>query len=309
MKFTLKQLRYFDAALRFGSIAKAANEMNISQSSVTAAIDLIEQSVDADLFRRVPAKGIVPTDTGKQVGERVARFLEQARVFEADLMSIAGDPAGILRLGCYQPSAPYVLPLLLSRLSEEYPGIRIDLVEGDIDKMNELLLSGGVDLALTYGGDPESNTSFDVLFQAQPWALLPVNSPLAQKTEVSLHDLVDLPMVMLELATTRSYFFSLFEKHGLQPNVAHSTKSSSVLRGLVANEFGYSILNLCGPHDRDGRNGYCAVPITDADVSPSFGVAYIAALEGATVVQAVRKIASELVTKGAFNHLLLMSEE
>src|SRR5690554_5100118 len=108
MRFTLKQLRYFDAAMRTGSIARAATEMNISQSSITASIDAIEQTVGTELFRRIPAKGVQPTDAGQTVGTRIALFLEQARVFESDLMSLTGDPTGTLHLGCYAPTAPYV---------------------------------------------------------------------------------------------------------------------------------------------------------------------------------------------------------
>ncbi len=70
MNITLKQLRYFDAALRFGSIARAAEDLNISQSSITAAIDQIERTIGAELFRRIPAKGVVATRIGEQVGER-----------------------------------------------------------------------------------------------------------------------------------------------------------------------------------------------------------------------------------------------
>lgn len=81
MRFTLKQLRYFDAAVRSGSISRAAAEMHISQSSITASIDAIEQSLGMELFRRVPAKGVQPTEAGHVVATRIADFLEQARRF------------------------------------------------------------------------------------------------------------------------------------------------------------------------------------------------------------------------------------
>ncbi|SPJ29706.1 LysR substrate-binding domain-containing protein [Falsiruegeria mediterranea] len=308
MNFTLKQLRYFDAALRNGSIARAAVEMNISQSSITAAIDMIEQCVGAELFRRVPAKGIVATQVGKRVGDRVSAFLDTARVFESDLMSLTGDPTGTLRLGCYAPTAPYVLPPILSRLAQRYPGIRIELAEGDMTTMADLLHSGGVDLALTYQKDPVKGLPFDQLFEAHPWALLPNSSPLASKPSVSLHDLAELPMILLDLPLTEEYFCSLFEELGLEPNVVHSTKSSSVLRGLVASEFGYSILNICGPNDRDGRNGYRALPISDSFFSPALGLAYVEGLKGSAIVSAVRNITRELKAECAFDHLIMQPE-
>ena len=66
LNFTLKQLRYVAAAGREGSIANAANSLNISQSSITAAIDALEAGLGYNLFLRSPAKGIDPTSAGLQ---------------------------------------------------------------------------------------------------------------------------------------------------------------------------------------------------------------------------------------------------
>ncbi|QBF30376.1 LysR family transcriptional regulator [Thalassococcus sp. S3] len=305
MKFTLKQLRYFDAALRTGSIARAAEEMHISQSSITAALDLIEQSLGADLFRRIPAKGIVATRMGTEVGARVAGFLEQARVFESDLMSLAGDPTGTLRLACYAPTAPYVLPPILKRLAQYYPDIRIDLMEGDMAQISERLTNGTVDVALTYGTLTPQSQPFHPLFGAYPWVLLPSDWPEAQRASVDLRDIADRPMVLLDLPGTEPYFRSLFEAQGLRPNVVHSTKSSSVLRGLVAGQFGYSILNICGPNDRDGRTGYTARPMAGDPEAPAFGVAYAAPLKQSAMVQAMLSIGQNLTAEGGFDHLLM----
>lgn len=305
MKFTLKQLRYFDAALRGGSIARAAEEMNISQSSITAAIDLIEQTIGTELFRRVPAKGIVATRTGQQVGELIAGFLEQARVFESDMMSLSGDPAGTLRLACYAPTAPYVLPPLLKRIAQGYPDIRIELLEGDMHSIADLIQAGAVDVALTYRRETPESLSFLPLFRARPWALLPDDSPLAGKPAVSVEDLAPLPMIFLDLPGAQSYFVGLFDKQGLAPNVVHSTKSSSVLRGLVAAHFGYSILNICGPADRDGHAGYVALPISGDVDAPLYGVAYAAALQKSAIVRAVIETGAALAAAGKFDHLLL----
>ena len=71
MHFTLKQLRYVDAALRTGSIVQAAREMNISQSSIAAAIDASEALMGVPLFHRMPAKGIVPTDEGLLAASKI----------------------------------------------------------------------------------------------------------------------------------------------------------------------------------------------------------------------------------------------
>lgn len=305
MQFTLKQLRYFDAALRCGSISKAASEMNISQSSITAAIDMLEQCTGTPLFRRVPAKGILPTETGRIAGLRIAEFLEQARVFENDLSSLSGEPEGVLNLGCYAPTAPHVLPPLLKRIAEVYPAIRINLREGDMQSIVDMLHSGAVDMALTYRRSTPETMPFLRLFRARPWALLPDVSPLAQQEGVTIPELADLPMIMLELPRTEEYFGSLFTTYGVIPNIAHSTKSSSVLRALVAANFGYSILNICSAADRRGQNGYVARPILGQVHDPLFGIAYTAAGQKSKLVQVVLEIGRDLEAAGAYAPLIL----
>ena len=71
VRFWIKQLTYFDTALKTGSIAKASVEVNISQPSITAAFDIIEETTGVELLRGMQAKGIVPTDKGLEVGKRI----------------------------------------------------------------------------------------------------------------------------------------------------------------------------------------------------------------------------------------------
>lgn len=305
VQLTLKQLRYFDAALRGGSIAAAAEKMNISQSSITAAIDQIEASVGVELFRRIPAKGLLPTETGREVGERIAQFLEQARIFESDLMSLQGRPTGSLNIACYAPTAPYVLPLFLKRVAEDYPDIKVDLKEGDMQSIARQLQSGAVDTALTYRRVTPENMPFLPLFRARPWVLLPEGSPLVGKKRIFLEALAPLPMVMLDLPATENYFRSIFGRQGLVPNIAHRTKSSSVLRGLVAAGFGYSILNIYGHGDRDRRSGYVARALSGDLEEPQFGVAYTAATKRSAIVKAILAIGAELAERRVFDRLIL----
>ncbi|WP_174149553.1 LysR family transcriptional regulator [Leisingera sp. ANG59] len=305
MNFTLKQLRYLEAALRSGSIAKAAQELNISQSSVTAAIDQLEDMIGAELFRRIPAKGIIPTRIGTQVGERVAEFLSQARIFESDLLSMTGNPRGTLRLACFEPTAPYVLPELLKQISVQYPDIRMEIIEGDMAAISTALRDGAVDLALTYLLETHPDHLFAPFFAARPFALIPDTWPLCGKPAISLSDLSDYPFIMLDLPGTRNYFDALFSAQGAKMKIAHSTKSGAVLRGLVAAQFGYALLNICGPADRDHGTGYTAVPLAGDIDSPMYGAAYVTRLDQSPIVRAAVSIGLALAREGRFDRLCL----
>jgi DNA-binding transcriptional LysR family regulator len=305
MNVTLKQLRYFDAALRFGSIARAAEELNISQSSITAAIDQIEQTVGAELFRRIPAKGLVSTRIGEQVGERIAEFLSQARNFESDLLSVTGSPRGTLRLACFEPTAPYVLPPLLQRVSQKYPEIRMEIIEGNMKTIDAALRDGTVDLVLTYKIETHPDNLFAPFFPARPFALVPTGWACHDAPALSLVDLADKPFIMLDLPGTRDYLTSLFTAQGVAPRIAHSTQSGAVLRGLVAAQFGYAILNICGPADRDNMAGYVSIPLSGEIEAPLYGAAYNTRLAQSAMVRAAVSTGLMLAEEGRFDNLCL----
>lgn len=168
MHFTLKQLRYVDAALRTGSIVQAAREMNISQSSIAAAIDASEALMGVPLFHRMPAKGIVPTDEGLLAASKIGAFLADARILESDLLSSRGATVGSLRMGCYAPTAPYMLPRILNRLTVQHPEIRIELREGDMESLVGFLNTGVIDAALTYRRTIPETMFFQPMFRARP---------------------------------------------------------------------------------------------------------------------------------------------
>ena len=309
MRFTLKQLKYVDAALRTGSIARAAVEMNISQSSITSAIDLIEQTTGAELLRRMPAKGVVPTDKGLEVGKRVQEFLEQARIFESDLLTLTGDPAGTLRLACYAPTAPYVLPPILKRISEQYPQIRIELKEGDMHSITELLNSGAVDLALTYRRETPDTQPFERMFRATPIALIPDVSPLARQRDVDLSELVEMPMILARPARDTCLFHrAVSGKGAARPDRPHHQKARPCCAAGGGRISAMRLMNLCGPNDREGRTDMSPVPIRGQHDSPQYGVAYTNASQRSALVRTVLETCKEIAANGGFDHLLFNSE-
>ena len=304
MKFTLKQLKYFEAVLRSGSIARAADEMNISQSSITAAIDIIEGAIGIELVRRLPAKGVIATDNGKLIFNRIQKYLDQTRIFETDLMSLFGNPEGTLKLGCYAPPAHYVLPPVLKHLSLVFPSLKIGLTEGDSQSLQESLNSGKIDAMMTFRRFVSPTQPFSVLFSARPVALIPNEWPLASSDKVTIEELAELPMILLDLQGGRTYFEGIFNEYGLKPKIAFTSKSSPVLRGLVAAKFGFALLNICDDNDRSGRLGYVVKPISGTVDTPNFGIATTPASKRSPIIQAVIESCEKLRDNGAFNHLL-----
>jgi DNA-binding transcriptional LysR family regulator len=309
MRFTLKQLRYLDAAGRTGSIANAAEELSISQSSVTAAIDSLEAELGFDIFIRMPAKGILPTPSGRDVLAMVTQFLAQARTLESDLASVSGDPVGTLRLGCYATTAPFVLPPLLKEFARQYASIHIEVREGDMAAIIEQVTQGSADLGLTYRRSIGSSLDFVPLFRARPYAVLPNDHPLSKQASVSLKELADLPMIILDLPLAVDYYTGIFRDIGLEPKVIHSTKTSEMARALVAGGFGFTILNITDPGNQAAVSGYCSRPISDPIDAPYFGIAIPNGARRPAVAQRFIDMCRELAAQGVFDQLVVFPDQ
>lgn len=300
LNFTLKQLRYVEAAGRLGSIVKAAEEMNISQSSITAAIDGLEQSLDYDIFIRTPAKGIQATPSGLETLALARSFLDQSRHFENEVLSVGSDAAGLVRIACYATAAPSFLAPILKAITVEFPGISTKLLEGNMATIMGFLNAGEADLVFTYEEATDSRHNFQPLFAAPPYALIESRDPIAENESVTLAELAERPFVLLDLPRTREYFLGLFAAKGLTPNIAHTSRSSEICRTLVASGFGFSILNIRPPEPLEGNAPYSALPIIDADVVPVFGIATTAGIRQPKTVRAFLRSCLRLKELKAF---------
>lgn len=301
VNFTLKQLRYVEATGRLGSIANAASELNISQSSIAASIGSLESQIGFDLFIRTPAKGISITPAGHEALKLIRNFITQSRHFETEMVAIGGDTTGSVRVSCYATAAPSFLPQVLKNFKAAYPNTSIKLLEGNMDSTISYLKNGEADLAFTYEATLEDRQKFIPLFAAPPYALLAADDPLAQGASICLADLAGKPMIMLDLPRTKEYFIGMFERIGVKPSLVHSTRSTEIVRALVAGGHGFSLLNICPPDYRRDDTRFRAMPIRDDHTKvPVFGIATLADTRQPKIVTAFIKQCIDLKNAGIF---------
>lgn len=146
-----------------------------------------------------------------------------------------------LKVGCFHTFGPSLLPEVISRLTA---GTDLDLrlIEGDHRRMLASLRSGESDVALVYDFDLGEDIAAETLASVHPHALLPEGHPLAAKEAVTLAELADEPLVLLDAPPSAEYFLSLFSEAGLEPAVAWRSGSFEMVRGLVGRGLGYSVL-------------------------------------------------------------------
>ncbi|MCO5978803.1 LysR substrate-binding domain-containing protein [Ideonella oryzae] len=258
--YTLRQLKYFVTTVKCGTVAEASRQLFIAQPSISAAIKGLEESFNVQLFIRQHAQGMYLTQAGQRFYEKAQALLQSAHAFEQNAMADNELTGGQINIGCFETVAPLYMPTLLKSFQERFPGVSIRLHDGEQHELVHGLTNGRFDLAILFRHDLDSTLEVEPLMRpSSPYVLLPEGHLLAEQADVSLHQLVHEPMIHLDVQPSRTYFIKVFEEHGLSPNVVFSSPSLEMVRGMVGQGFGFSLL-VTRPRENasyDGRRLVC----------------------------------------------------
>lgn len=243
LRFTLRQLEYLIAVGEAGGIAPAAAAVNVSPPSISAAIAQLEAEFGVHLFTRKHAHGLTLTTGGRAFLAQAKAVLAAADALNSLASDIAGSVRGPLGVGCLQTFAQLILPDLRRRFESQYTQVRVRQYELDHAEILEKLRVAEIDVGLTYDLAIPSDITFEPLAELPPFAMLAPTDPLAGRPTVHPEDLADQPLVLLDLPHSIDYFLSIFTRLGLKPRIAERTRDMSVARSMVANGFGYSLIN------------------------------------------------------------------
>jgi len=244
LRYTFRQLEYFIAAGEAGSIIEAAQSINISSASISAAISQLEAELGVTLFIRQHAQGLSLTTGGQRIFNEAKRILDQAH----ELTDLAGDisstPRGVISLGCLVTLAPVVSASIRRSFEAIYPDAKVSVKTAHQADLLAMLGRAEIDLAITYNLDLPTDISFTGMAELPPHVIVSTSHSLAGQKTVSLTELAEEPMVLLDLPLSREYFLSMFHEQGLRPKIAELSPDLAVMRSLVANGFGYGLMNI-----------------------------------------------------------------
>jgi DNA-binding transcriptional LysR family regulator len=256
MNVTLTQLRYLLAVARHGSVTAAARTLNVSQPSISVAIDNVERNFGQKLFVRQRGSGISLTSFGRVALAKAKRVLAEADEF-AVLGSRETAIAGQMVLGCFEDLAPYFAPALIRSFSERCPGVEIIVREETFETLGRRLSDSAIDIGLSYDLGLPTHFARILLHELRPHALLPASHALASRATVSLADLATYPLITTDQPHSWQHMLDLFRSRGLSAVSEARTSSFELQRSMVANGFGVAV-SYTRPH---GDRSYDGLPL------------------------------------------------
>lgn len=276
MEPTLRQFRYFIAVANTGQISRAAMEINVSQSAVTAAVKSLEEMIGAPLFDR-HAGGVTLTYEGNL-------FLDHARHIVANVEEaiqlprrIRENVSGSINMAVSYTVAGYFLPPHLARFARGFPNVKLNMTEADRGEIEEGLISGTFDIGvvLTSNIINQEDLSHDTLFRSRRRLWVDAHHRFLARDNVSLQDIAAEPYIMLTVDEASNTAQRYWNRTPHSPNTIFRTASVEAVRSMVANGMGVAILSdmVYRPWSLEGRRVE-VIPVADPVPTMDAGFAW-----------------------------------
>lgn len=239
----LHQLRYVLAVARAGSFSRAAEELFLSQPSLSVQVRKLEKELDVALFERL-GRRVILTAAGEDFVDHVESALAHLDQAREKAAAVRGLQAGRVSLGVLPSVGAGLLPGVLATFRAKHPGVEVRLTEHNVSAEFERMVEAGkLDFAVIRNPWTRHGLAGRVLLKEPFAALLPPTHELADRTELTLATLASENFVAMRRDYgLRELMEQVCLRAGFEPTVTVETTQLSVLHGMVASGLGVSVL-------------------------------------------------------------------
>lgn len=229
----LRHIRYFEALAETLNFTRAAERLNLTQSTLSHQIRQLEEEVGLALFDR-SSKRVRLTEAGAILRSHLMPALGQ---IDRGLQALRADvprQSDVVRLGTTPTFNMRMVPQCVSTLLAHYPGVRVTVEELAAGPIAKRLLSGHLDLAVSYRPEDRPELWFEPLYNEELRLVVSKRHPLAKRRRVRMSELHQVPMVLLPRQfLTRQLLDECFESAGCQPWVVAELNSVGPMIELI----------------------------------------------------------------------------
>lgn len=193
----LHRFRIFIAVADSGNFSRAAEQMLLTQSTVSQHIAALESKLGIRLFDRT-GRGAELTDGGRLFSQRVRQILSACDELRQTMARFQGMEDTQLTVGASNIPANYLIPALLPTLINRHPGIILNVIAGDSRQITDQLLRGEVALAVVGDRFGDDLVTYSPLTSDTLLFVVGTGHPWQHKIAVSLAELLSTPLVVRE---------------------------------------------------------------------------------------------------------------
>jgi len=221
------------------SFTKAAEALGLTQSAVSHAVSSLEKDFGFALIHRSRA-GVTLTSEGDTMLRAMRHVLDAQELLQQEAAHILGVTRGKVRIGVISSISSNWMPEIVHIMDNQFPGIQVELREGDYYEIEQWLLSGEVDAGFL-NGQKSNQFQFTELQQDPLLCIVSDKSMLYEKAEIDIVELEDLPFIMTSYKGTNDVKV-LLEQYRVKPNIRFELSEEVGIISMISHQLGISIL-------------------------------------------------------------------
>lgn len=265
MEFDLRQLEVFSQVVELGSVSRAAEAVNLSQSSVSERISALEKAVGVQLFDRI-GRRIEPTEVGMLLYQQALKHLALKEETRQALAEQLGASRGEIMLGGSTIPGEYILPGVIKRFHDEHPLIVLRMKITDSRMVVSAVAEGNLALGIVGAQLRATSLEYEKLWRDELVLVVPAGHPWARREAVTAADLVLEPFVLRESGSgTRQVMerklAEALRAKNVALNVAAELGSSTAVKSAVVAGLGVTMISSCAVAAELSAGSLVAVPI------------------------------------------------
>ena len=259
----VSQLRTLVRVAELGSLSKAADRLCIAQPALSRQVRMLEEELGTRLFDR-HGRGMVITEQGRTVLHHATRILKEVDAIKAEVIEEKDAFAGHVSIGMPPTVSNVLAAPLLSAIHAVHPNARCRMVSSYSLYLLDWIYRGEIDIAVLY--DPQSIISLkcEPLIEEAFHVVAPASAGLSQQEPVRFAALAGKPLLLPSANHgLRQIVEQCAQGCGITLDVRVEVDSYSMLRQLVTNGNGWTILPLASVRSDPAFSGLSSAPIVD----------------------------------------------
>jgi len=271
---TFKQLEVFLSVANTLSFSKGGEAVRLAQSTASPHIGALEEELGARLFDRC-ATQVSLTEVGRLFYQHADKICQSCAEAQDAVKRFQGLEQATLRVGASTIPAACLIPDMLGQFTAAWPGVRLELQQGDTREVVRLLLDNLVEMAVVGGRTDDESICFE---EIQVEQIVLVTRP-GQITDplLSIQNLFQLPLVVRESGSgTRQATEAALHKAGLDPRnlrIVTQLGSSEAVRRAVLSGAGCGFISSLAVGHELQEGSLVVVPVEGLDISQLFYLA------------------------------------
>lgn len=241
-KFDLSSWKLFVDVADAGSLTKAALVLDSVQPAVSRRITALERECGGVLFHRT-GRGVTLSDLGQRAYPRIKALLQESEAFLDDIHGTSSDPGGEVRIGVLPSVTQHMVGALFKRVRDDYPRIRLHLIDGSNRQLDEWLADGKLDMAVLFGDARHLDPDARHLAEVGLCLVGAAGDPLTAAATVDFAQLDGVPLVLPARPNgLRLRLDEVATQRGVMLQVAAEVDSLQMMKDIAAQGGAYAVL-------------------------------------------------------------------